>query len=874
MQKKVVFHIISHTHWDREWYLPFETYRIELVDLLDDLLNILEQNNDFIFHLDGYTLLIDDYLEIKPHQKKLIKKYIRSGNILTGPWYVLSDQFLTSGESTIRNLYYGISTAKSYGNVMDIGYLPDQFGQIAQLPQILKGFNIHSAILARGIQSGKAEHTWYALNNEAILAISLTHWYNNAQRLPSDKQKLNEYLNKIYEKQASTTASGNILLMNGCDHLFVQPDIPTVLKSSDKHHLWTLKQSRLPDVVKSILDNVDLTALPARYGELRDDNNKFILASTLSSRVYLKLKNYLIQTQLEKIIEPLASILEINRKCNYPYYQIKHAWKSLIQNHAHDSICGCSVDPVHKEMEIRFEKVNQLLDRLEQNLFRKLAKDSDLPSYYFEDKKCLQLFNLTNLQRNEFVEVEIEFPLSKPAEFAGAEKSGADPKAEKPEIETLTIIDGSSEANFIVLENSKKFRMVSSKHEIPALQLVQVMNVLLNAQIEPFSCKTYDLVTNENGKKLSVITAKSLNAKPNFENDEYKLDINNDGTLNIHLKKGGAVFENLHFMTLENDYGDLYRFIPREGETTRIFSSENATINNLITGGKFEKPSLVCTVIEENEFRKIFKIENKELNLQTQITCYTNCNRIDFKTKINNLNQNKRLRVHFPTLLNTDFITADTPFGVLERNRPPKEWKDCAFAQPLHNWINHSSKSHGLSFFGGGLAEYELYESGNGFAVTLIRSIGKLSIVKSHSLIETPDGECNREIEFNYGLLPNSNSCNVVNIMNEELKYQTKIKTNQSNLAFNVPSFIQYSSEIIISAFKKSEEKDNLYVLRLFNPTNKTIEKFKLSLSCTPKKFYLLNLFEEIIGHLTEEKNHVVLDIKPYQIITLGFEIK
>ena len=125
--RKFSLHIISHTHWDREWYFPFEMYRVELIDLIDNLLNILKVNKNFIFHVDGYSLLIEDYLKIKPQKKNLIKEYVKAGNILTGPWYVLSDQFLSSGEATIRNLIYGIKYARDFGNVMLIGYLPDQF---------------------------------------------------------------------------------------------------------------------------------------------------------------------------------------------------------------------------------------------------------------------------------------------------------------------------------------------------------------------------------------------------------------------------------------------------------------------------------------------------------------------------------------------------------------------------------------------------------------------------------------------------------------------------------------------------------------------------------------------------------------------------
>lgn len=50
----------------------------------------------------------------------------------------------------------------------------------------------------------------------------------------------------------------------------------------------------------------------------------------------------------EKVAEPLAAIAA---KEGMEYPQIcTSGWKLLMQNHPHDSICGCSVDDVHREM--------------------------------------------------------------------------------------------------------------------------------------------------------------------------------------------------------------------------------------------------------------------------------------------------------------------------------------------------------------------------------------------------------------------------------------------------------------------------------------------------------------------------------------------
>src|SRR3989338_3566048 len=463
--EKINFHIISHTHWDREWYLPFEIFRLELVELIDSLLDILKKDKRYIFHLDGQSIILQDYLEIKPEKKEEIKKYVSSGNLLVGPWYVLSDQFLTSGEATIRNLLYGIRDSKVYGKVMLVGYCPDQFGQIAQLPQILKGFNIKSAVIGRGIQDNLAEHKWHALNGASILAISLTHWYNNAQRFPDskDKKTLIEYIEKIYAKQAGTSSSGHILLMNGCDHLFPHENINEVLKTINTNGKWSIKQDSLPDAISNILENLKESDSPVYFGELREDKNRFILAGTLSSRMYLKLANYECQSKLEKVIEPLATLLTIFKNNEYPYSEIKYAWKTLIQNHAHDSICGCSIDEVHKEMEIRYLKVKQVIEKLRENLLCSLdpIESKDVVPH----NQHLQLINLTNYQREDVIEAEIEFILGPPASDPGVK-----PEIKEKEIKNFNLKQNGKNIDCVIISDSSKLKMYRSKDEVPLLQ--------------------------------------------------------------------------------------------------------------------------------------------------------------------------------------------------------------------------------------------------------------------------------------------------------------------------------------------------------------------------------------------------------------------
>lgn len=842
---KIVFHIISHTHWDREWYLPFETFRAELVDLIDDLLNILEQNKNFIFHLDGYTLLLEDYLEIKPHKINLLKKYIKLGNIVTGPWYVLSDQFLSSGESTIRNLFYGIEKSKEFGSLMKVGYLPDQFGHIAQLPQILNQFKIKDAILARGIQDGKAEHYWYGIDGSNLFTIVLTNWYNNAQRIPSNKKAINKYFESILKRQKKTTNSNELILMNGCDHLFVQKDILKII-SSYKSKKITIKHSNLYNAIQSIKKSLAGSEVPIRFSELRDDSEYFILASTLSSRVYLKLENYKCQAKLEKIIEPLSCYLSLIKDINYPFDQIKYAWKLLIQNHAHDSICGCSTDEVHREMEVRFLKVNQLVDRLQNNLFLKTNTGFDDSNFCEKEKEYLQIINLSNYKRSEVIETEVEIPLGPMAVH-----QGASPIKSKKIVKNFSLMQGNKKINFIVLEDKNIEKQTWSRNEVPVLQAVQRIKLLIDANIEPFSIATLKLkkITRGNYKKTNRVSKN----KNSFENKFYKLNINADGTLDLNDKEGKNLYKKLHSFVLENDIGDEYRFIE----------------------GKKKSPLKLkwkVSVLEENSFRKVFRLETTNIyfDCELKVFCLRNKKRIDFESKINNKATNKKLKLYFPTNLNEKHIYADTPFGVISRTRP--EGKNCAFVQPLYNFIDHSNKKTGLAFFGNGISEYELNKDGNGFSVTLIRSIGKLSVVKSHSLIETPEAQCNREIEFKYSIFSHFGNYITGKVLEEESINHIPLIISQSNTNINHKNLIKVSKELQLSAFKRSEKKDNLYIIRIYNPGKNHLKNCILNLNFKYKNIYTLNLLEEVNMRIKCSGSKAIFNIKPYEIMTFGVE--
>lgn len=180
-------HVICHTHWDREWYLTFQQFRLRLVHLVDGLLDILAEDRNYKhFMLDGQTIMLGDYLIMRPEAEDTIMEHVRNGRILIGPWHILPDMFLVSPEAHIRNLLAGDREARKFGQKMIIGYMPDSFGHIGQMPQILRGFGIDNACLWRGLNDQPAEFWWQSPDGSRVLLMYLRDSYSNGAGLNAE----------------------------------------------------------------------------------------------------------------------------------------------------------------------------------------------------------------------------------------------------------------------------------------------------------------------------------------------------------------------------------------------------------------------------------------------------------------------------------------------------------------------------------------------------------------------------------------------------------------------------------------------------------------------------------------------------------------
>jgi alpha-mannosidase len=262
--------VVSHTHWDREWYQPFEVFRLRLGHVVRELLDLLDREPRFRhFMLDGQTVAVDDVLALHPSLRARLEAHIRAGRIGIGPWYVLQDEFLVGAESIVRNLAEGLRSARRFGRAMEIGYLPDAFGHIAQMPRILRGFGIETAVVWRGVADAApgAEWRWRALSGAEVLCLFLPGGYGNAHRLaPDSAARLRADLASVLP----LSRAGVLLWMNGNDHQPAEANVPSVLAAlEERFPEVAIEHASLERAAALVRERVDVAALPVVEGELR-----------------------------------------------------------------------------------------------------------------------------------------------------------------------------------------------------------------------------------------------------------------------------------------------------------------------------------------------------------------------------------------------------------------------------------------------------------------------------------------------------------------------------------------------------------------------------------------------------------------------------
>lgn len=751
--------VISHTHWDREWYKTQEQFRLSLIDLIDHVLEILDEQPNYVFHMDAQTIVFEDYWEIKPEMKDKCCKYIKEGRLLVGPWYVQNDFFLTSGEATIRNLLLGMQQADKMGRCSITAYMPDQFGLISQLPQILKGFHMDHCVFGRGydgwyideegnMQKEKrpAEFLWQSPNGSEILAVCMSNWYNNAQRFSSNIDKAVGLVNGIEKSFEGVATTPYLLLMNGVDHLEAQEDLLPILDAvqqklpeGDKIYQTTLTE--YAQLIKQSISHENMTV---RKGELKDGTHWNLLKDVTSSRMYLKVSNCELQNMLEHRLEPLYSMLELKGMKNiYPAGQLDYLWKMLIRNHAHDSICGCSHDAVHRHMEERFAAIKEMGMDLQKRGMSTIA--SHVREEVNPDDYLIVVFNALEQNRTEVIEITIDVL-----------------EEDHPKGICIFSPEG-EEVPFTIVDEFLVNKSVFSPINLPGCLPVKRYIVRMVAQDVPaFGYLAYRIKTDCATKSLQKprVTIHQDERGYCIENTHLKVDVHSSGRVDMLHKQSGIQYKD--FLTIQDaaDVGDVYMSYAMPGDEPIDICNETPSIMVDTNDDLLVKLRLHYDVLLPKEYDRKIEQRSEELvrvsmDICLELDAESESLKIGFK--IDNQAKDHRVRALIKTGIASDCTIASAPFDFVVRDKSSIDTRICNETEQNSGLVTIEGNGQAVSILNKGVYGYENLQAEEGtLAFTILRSTSEIAgyLETGDGAWSAPENQCLRSAECEIAVLP------------------------------------------------------------------------------------------------------------------------
>lgn len=900
--------VISHTHWDREWYFTFEQFRYRLVKLVDNLLDIMENDPEFVFHLDAQTIVLEDYLKIKPQNKALLERYIKEGRIIVGPWYVQNDFYLTDGEATIRNLMVGTKIADQFGACGTTGYIPDQFGNISQLPQIYNQFGIKNCLVGRGYsfhyrneddemvrRMTPPEFYWKGKDGSSVFTVRFTTWYNNAQRFSETPWKNLKLIDHIEELYQGTARNKYYLLMNGVDHLEAQENLTEVLAATNKEMKdGVIKQytmQEFADNAENYLkeNNVDIEEVT---GELRYGNDNDLLKGTLSARVYLKVANTKAQNKIENVVEPLYVMAEaLGFKDIYPTDYLEYLWKLLIENHPHDSICGCSIDAVHRNMMDRTARFNEVADELTNDVLGVLTAHVTRDGVTDKDY-VVTVWNTSEMTLSGTAEAEFNFPV----------EEGFD---------NFVIIDeNGNEVLYDIIRKDSYDMKTTSPINLPGqIDCDSYLVKMAVDEIAPMSYRTFTVKRAE-GVCVMPAAAEIPSNDIKLENDRFVVTVNDMGEVDVTDKALGVSYANCIRLEDAGELGHSYVHYDVENDvpiTTDNIRPEIAVLKDTA----IEKS---CVIRYRLHLPAYLNIDTMHRSAQTvenvveiKLSLIKGKPWVDIECTVDNKSKDHRLRMLFDTGMTTDFTTSLIPFDTIVRDRRDVLKRIANGTQPNSGLICIAENGSGIGIMNEGLYEYEHLLGDKGtIAVTLVRSVGMISNLKDRhqrNAMQNTESQCIDKYTLHLGMAfaEGEESAQVSSLVKTTKYFQNGLiayfqpysdrkftggrpqvqDTDIAELFFREDKYKDISLEksgqifeangdaMTVSAVKMSED-GKLMVVRAYNTSDNETD-FTVKPIMAADKAYRLTMGEEKIGELSVNET---ICVKPREVVTIGFALR
>jgi alpha-mannosidase len=810
-------HLVTHTHWDREWYRSFQQFRARLVDAVDRVLELCAADPGYRFLLDGQSIALEDYAAIRPARAAELRTRIAEGRIAIGPWYVQPDSLLPSGESQVRNLLEGRRAGEAFGPVSRIAYTPDSFGHPAQFPQLFAGFGLRAFVYWRGhgneIDRLPPEYDWVAPDGSFVLACHLARGYFAAASDPrAGTRPAAERIAGVAMELAARTKSNAILLMNGIDHALPEPGTAALAEAAARASGIEIERGLLEDFVAAV--EASVAPRPRFSGELVGAKVAPLLPGVWSTRSWIKLDNRACEAELLGHAEPFAALAErLGAPDERPALRL--AWRALLQNHAHDSICGCSRDEVHEAMRARFADARGLARETAQRALERLSGGGVERRPPWSAEFELAVWNPSPHPRSDVVRVALDphpwmIPAQNPAEMihplllrdlaAGSFTVDGLPARRVP----------AEPGRVKLLPERQSFDLEFPVRDLPAFGFRRVR---LAPSAEP------------EAEARSRVAPGSREAA--VEAGDVAIAARDDGRVDVRF--GDRRFDGLFGVEDIGDRGDTYDFDPAGADETELVAChvERFAHGSGIAGLRIERTLRVPARLDANRHTR--SRERALLSLAVELRATPGVPRVDARLRLANAASDHRLRLLFPVGPAPAGCDAATSFDVVRRGgeRPDDSgWVQRAVGTFVQQGFVFAG---GLTVVAPGLAEAELLETPAGacLALTLVRAVGWLSRPDLCSrpgpagpATDTPGAQCPGPLEARLALLPGLDPAAA---RDAEISVRA-VPCGAAPLVPDGRALLELAPRaLVLSALKPAESGEGL-VVRVLNPTDSALD--------------------------------------------------
>lgn len=889
--KPIQAYIVCHTHWDREWYLTREQFKTKLVRLVDRVLEAAEADERFAFLLDGQTIVLQDYLSIRPENETRLRKLISRGRVSVGPWYILPDEILVSGEAHIRNYLTGRRIAEKFGGRMNIAYLPDSFGHPEQMPQILWGLSLEAAVFWRGTDDTltHSEFVWQSPFEEGrILGLHMRHGYGNSARLSEDPAETVPRLKAMMEQLAAYSHGDVVLLMNGSDHILPQKGLLEILENFNRENKET--GSIKLDTLAGYLDAVrnDLPELEVHTGELRSGDRSMLLGGTLSTRMYLKQWNARVQRGMERYLEPVMSAARLcGADWNTGGYS-HYLWEHILENHPHDSICGCSIDEVHREMMTRFHCVDQLQNTLLKDGGKALADRfaTETPV----SGAVLLCFEPTQDQLPGYLETVVDFDpvLIQRVNFAlSTIDEYGDSICHPPLPRSVTAEDENGAPVRVRLLSAEKAEYMHLQDET-APEIYRVNRCRVALELPPMHCGFHTITLHPHSRMDGVSPAPQRPDR--IENAFCRVESDGNGAFRVTDKATGRVYTGVGRLVDRGDAGDEYTYSWPAQDRSCLTSGADLHLECECLPGLKQTLTLRGSLrlpagLSADRARR--STEEVDCPVSITATLYEDSPVIGLDVTVDNKAKDHLLQLEIPAGVRTDCTAASSAFAVTRhpvRLPVPDQWME----YPIPNQPTHGFVTAGEAWVAcDGLTEYEAADSSDGtvLRITLLRCVGWLSrpdlntrVGNGGWVLETPDAQCQGVHHFRLGAGFCPDGVDTARAMAQcdrflhpPMLLQQPLRQTALAPAADLAFLSCLPPEVRLSGCKQAEDGDGV-VVRAYSIGRQETEVV-LPLPAGVTAAFRCDLTEQARTPLPVEQGAVRLQVRPCEIVTLYLQL-